>query len=157
MSPAEANKTESLVIGKLGMKFLALLLGMMAWYLIQDAIRIESVRRQSTLEPKPGKPVSMSVLRLDRLPVTVLGPTGAWEWKVSPAFATVWMEGTEAALERIEKSAVRLFVDGVVMAQDGETALLPVKAHLPAEVRVKVQMEPMRVEVSVKAVGKGEP
>ena len=157
MSPAEPLNNDSFLFGKLGLKLLALLLGIMAWYLIQDAIRIESVGRESTREAKPGKVSPVSVLRLDRLPVTVLTPPGAWEWQVSPAHATVWLEGPANELDRIEKSALRLFVDGVVIAHAGESVMLPVKTHLPAEARVKVQAEPMLVEVSVKPAVKGGP
>ncbi len=157
MSFAESGKLGSLLMSKPGLKFLALLLGVMAWYLIQDAIRIESVQLQASLDSKPVKASPVSVLRLDRLPVSVLAPPGAWECQVSPAFASVWLEGATAELDRIEKSGLRLFVDGVVIAHAGESVMLPVKAHLPAEVRVKAQVEPMLVEVSVKPSLKGGP
>jgi hypothetical protein len=145
-------------LSKLGLKILALLLGAMSWYLIQDASRIESAQRKATLETKPRKGAALSVLHLQNLPILVLSRPGVWEWFLDPPVAaSVWIEGTVAELDRVEIGAVRLFVDGSVITHPGEFAMLPVRVYLPAELRVKVETDPVLVRVAVKPALKGGP
>ncbi len=146
------------VMSKLGLKFLALLLGAMAWYLIQDAIRIESAQRKATREPKAQKGVATSVLHLQNQPILVLSRPGVWEWFLDPPMAaSVWIEGPASELDRVEVAAVRLFVDGSVITHPGEYAMLPVRVHLPADLRLKVETDPVLVRVAVKPALKGGP
>lgn len=144
-------------LSKLGLKFLALLLGIMSWYLIQDAIRVESAQRKATLEARPHKATAAAVLHLERLPITALSRPGAWDWQIEPAVASVWLEGPAAELARLEKSSVRLFVDGTLITPAGECVMLPVKVHLPAEVRLKTESDPVLVRVAVRPALKGGP
>jgi hypothetical protein len=146
------------VLGKLGLKLLALLLGAMSWYLIQDAIRIESAQRKATLEPKPQKGATTSVLHLQNQPVLVLSRPGVWEWFLDPPVAaSVWIEGTDVELKQLEIGTVRLFVDGSVITHPGEYAMLPVRVYLPADLRLKVETDPVLVRVAVKPALKGGP
>lgn len=146
------------VLSKLGLKLLALLLGAMSWYLIQDAIRIESAQRKATLDSKPHKNLATSVLHLQNQPILVLSRPGVWEWFLDPPVAaSVWIEGKDAELERVEVGSVRLFVDGSVITHPGEYAMLPVRVYLPAELRLKVETDPVLVRVAVKPAVKGGP
>ena len=154
----ETPSRSRVILGKLGLKLLALLLGIMAWYLIQDAIRIESAQRhQVAFESMPAKPAVSAVILLPPLPIMVLSRPGVWEWHVDPPAAAVWLEGPSTELDRLEKSAVRLFVDGTVISQPGEYAMLPVKVHLPPDVRLKAETDPVLVRVALKPALKGGP
>ncbi len=142
---------------KLGLKLLAVLLGVMTWYLIQDAIRIETAQRKATIEPRRPVAATNSVKRLERLPIVVLGRPGAWEWRVEPAVvATVWLEGSAADFDRVDLTSVRVFVDGTVIMQAGDISM-PVRVFLPGDVRLKTVTDPERVRVSFKPVAKGVP
>ncbi len=146
-------------LSKLGLKILALLLGAMSWYLIQDAIRIESAQRKATLAPMLRKGgTTSSVMHLQDQPILVLSRPGAWEWFLEPQVAaSVWIEGTDAELERLEIGTVRLFVDGSVITHPGEQAMLPIRVYLPADLRLKVETDPVLVRVAVKPAVKGGP
>jgi len=156
MSPGEPLR-EPGSVNTISLKLLALLLGIMAWYLIQDAIRVDTVRRQAAAEPRPDPPAGLATRRLDRLPIHVLAPPGARDWRVAPATASVWLEGHPADVARVDRSGVRLFVDGALLTDSaGESVMLPVRTHVTPDARVKAQAEPMLVEVSVRHPEKGE-
>ncbi len=156
MSPGEPLR-EPGSVNTISLKLLALLLGIMAWYLIQDAIRVDTVRRQAAAEPRLDPPAGLATRRLDRLPIHVLAPPGARDWRVAPATASVWLEGHPADVARVDRSGVRLFVDGALLTDSaGESVMLPVRTHVTPDARVKAQAEPMLVEVSVRPPEKGE-
>jgi len=179
MSPGEPLR-EPGSVNTISLKLLALLLGIMAWYLIQDAIRVDTVRRQAAAEPRLDPPAGLATRRLDRLPIHVLAPPGARDWRVAPATASVWLEGHPADVARVDRSGVRptasvwleghpadvarvdrsgvrLFVDGALLTDSaGESVMLPVRTHVTPDARVKAQAEPMLVEVSVRHPEKGE-
>jgi hypothetical protein len=154
----DTQKRRRHILSKLGLKLLALLLGAMSWYLIQDAIRIESAQRKATLAPRPQKGATTSVLHLQNQPILALSRPGVWEWFLDPPVAaSVWIEGTDEELSHLEIGTVRLFVDGSVITHPGEYAMLPVRVYLPADMRLKVETDPVLVRVAVKPALKGGP
>lgn len=145
------------IFRRFGLKLLALLLGAMSWYLIQDAIRLESAQRKATFEPPASRVSTNSVLHLENVPITVLTRPGPWDWGLDTRLVkSVWIEGTAEALNRIEISTVRAFVDGSVIQQPGEYAM-PVRVYLPLDSQVKAATDPALVRVSVKPALKGGP
>jgi hypothetical protein len=142
---------------KLGLKLLAVLLGVMAWYLIQDAIRLEAAQRKASFEPRHPAAATNSAVRLERLPVTVLSRPGVWDWRLDPpVVASVWIEGSDADLNRLELTTVRVFVDGSVITQPGEYAM-PVRVYLSGDVKLKTATDPALVRVTFKPAVKGGP
>jgi hypothetical protein len=152
MMPEPAGKR--FVFPKLGLKILAVFLGVMAWYLIQDAIRLEG---KATIAPQPREASTNSVVHLEALPVTVLARPGTWNWRVDPpVVASVWLEGSREDLNRVELTTVRAFVDGSVIQQPGEY-VMPVRVFLPGDVRLKTATDPALIRVSFKPAEKGGP
>jgi hypothetical protein len=127
----------------------------MAWYLIQDAIRLETAQRQASLEPRRSAAATNSVVRLEQLPITVLCRPGIWEWRLdTPLASSVLLEGSEADLDRVDLTTLRVFVDGSVMAQPGEYAM-PVRVYLPGDLRIRTATDPALVRVMFKPAVKG--
>lgn len=153
----ETNQQNRTVLSKLGLKVLALLLGIMSWYLIQDAIRIEDSQRKTPFVPRPTTASTNSVVRLENLPVTVLSKPGLWEWRLDPpVVSSVWLEGVDSDLHRVNVSAIRVFVDGSVIAQPGDYAM-PVRVYLPSDLGVRAVTDPALVRLTIKPALKGSP
>lgn len=154
---AETTQRNRTILSKLGLKILAFLLGIMSWYLIQDAIRIENSQRKAPFVSRPATASTNSVVRLVNLPVTVLSKPGLWEWRLDPqVVSSVWLEGDESDLHRVDVSTVRVFVDGSVIAQPGDYAM-PVRVYLPSDLGVKAVTDPALVRLTIKPALKGSP
>lgn len=138
---------------KLGLKLLALLLGIMSWYLIQDAIRLEGAAVRRTAR---APVVTNSVMRLENVPVSVLVRPGAWDWRLEPPAVSVLLEGADDDLNRLDLTTVRAFVDGSAVSREGEYAM-HVRVYAPGEARLKSAADPALVRVSFRPVVKGAP
>jgi hypothetical protein len=87
----------------------------------------------------------------------VLTRPGASDWSLdTPMAKSIWIEGAAEALNRIEISTVRAFVDGSVIQQAGEYAM-PVRVYLPLDLQLKAATDPALVRVAVKPALKGGP